>query len=313
MSAGAVGAAGAALPAAVTTVRDDWADPARGRVLPVLLRLPAAEAGPAPIVVVSHGLGGSREGLAYLGEALAQAGYAAIHVQHPGTDSSIWQGASDPRAGMLAAVMDPGRALARLQDVAFVLDELARRNAAAATGPLAGRFDLSRSAVAGHSYGAWTVLHALGERLPVPAAGLVLPDPRLRAGVALSPVPPIGLSPEAAYLPVRTPVLHVTGTADSGWGVSDWRQRTLGYRYSSGPAALAVLDGAAHASFAGEAVAGGYWNQPTYQARTARLAVAFLDAALLGDAAARDALLAGAGLSRGDRIEARGLERLPVG
>lgn len=295
-------------PSAIRVLREDWADPARGRVLPMLLRLPSDQ-GPAPVVVLSHGLGGSREGLPYLGEALAAAGYAAVHVQHPGTDSSVWQGGGDPRSGMLAAAMDPGRALARLQDVAFVLDELARRNR---SGPLAGRFDLSRAAIAGHSYGAWTVTHMLGERLPLPAP-LTLPDPRLRAGIAMSPIPPLGLPPEAAYAPLRLPVLYVTGTADSGWGVSDWRQRTLGYQHGTGPAVLAVLDGAAHAAFAGEAVAGGYWNQPTYQGRTARLAVEFLDAALLGDAAARDALLAGTGLSRGDRIEARGLDRLPVG
>ena len=285
-------------------VRQEWHDPARDRSLPMLIRLPAGTA-PAPVVLVTHGLGGTREGLAYLGKALAAAGYVSVHVQHPGTDASVWQGAADARLAMIAAAMDASRALDRLHDAAFVLDELERR--AAADAMLGGRIDMRSVAVAGHSYGAWTVLHLLGQRLPVADVGLRLPDPRLRAGIALSPIPPMGLSPAQAYAPVRAPILYVTGTRDQGWGVGNWRQRTLGYQNSTGPAALAILDGAAHASFAGEAVAGGYWNQPTYQARTAQLGVLFLRAVLDGSQAARAALAAGGGLQPEDRLEVRGL------
>ena len=273
----------------------------------MLVRLPAGGSGgaPAPVVVVSHGLGGTRDGLAYLGEALAQAGYVAVHVQHPGTDSSLWQGGGDARLAMMAAAMDPARALDRLQDSVFVLDELGRRNTA--DPDLAGRLDLSRMAMAGHSYGAWTVLHLLGERLPVAGVTVRLPDPRLQAGVALSPIPPIGMPAADAYAPVQKPLLYVTGTRDQGWGVASWRERTQGYANTSGPAALAVLDGAAHASFAGEAVAGDYWNQPTYQTRTARISVLFLDAVLKHDAGAAARLAGRTGLAPADHLDLRGL------
>src|SRR4051812_19485771 len=40
-----------------------WHDAARNRTLPVRLRLPRGT-GPAPAVLISHGLGGSRDGLA---------------------------------------------------------------------------------------------------------------------------------------------------------------------------------------------------------------------------------------------------------
>lgn len=290
--------------AAATVVREEWRDASRSRGIPVLIRLPDA-LGPAPVVIVSHGLGGSREGLAYLGEALAAAGYAAVHVQHRGSDTSLWQGASDARGSFQAAAFDPRVALDRLYDVVFVLDELGRR-VASAPGPLAGRLDLGRAAIAGHSFGAWTVMHMLGQRLPIPGFGPRLPDPRLRAGVALSPIPPLGIGPEAAFAPVRAPVLHVTGTADTGWGVQDWRERTAGFRFQSGPAVLAVLQGASHVAFAGEAAAGAHWNDPAYHARTARLAVGFLDGVLRGDAAAMSALLHGEGLAPADRVEAKG-------
>lgn len=285
---------------------DTWTDPARGgRALPVRIRLPAGT-GPAPAVVISHGLGGSRDGLGYLGRALAEAGFVAVHIQHPGTDIALWNGGGDFSTALMAAALDAGQALARLQDGIFALDELARR-AAAPGGPLRGRVDLSRLATAGHSYGAWTVQHMLGQRLPGGERGLSLPDPRLKAGVALSPVPPRGLPPRLAFGRVATPMLHVTGTLDSGYieGATP-QDREIPFRAISGPPqALAVLEGANHAAFADEPAAGPRWSNPAYHARAGGLAALFLRAALLGDAAARAALRAGAPglLEEGDRLE----------
>lgn len=292
---------------AVPPERTTWRDAARKRDVPVLIRRPAGS-GPAPLVLLSHGLGGSREGLAYLGEALAAAGYTAVHLQHKGSDAAIWQGAADARASIGAAVTDIGAALARLQDVVFALDTLL----ADGEPLLRGRIDPGRIAIAGHSYGAWTVSHMLGERLPLGGFGLNLPDPRLRAGIALSPIPPlpipvIGVPAAVAYQGITAPILHVTGTRDSGMGVPDWRSRTVGYRTATSPGLLAVLDGAVHASFAGEAEVGGHWNDPTYQPRTARLACWFLDAVLRGDTGARTALLRGEGLAPRDAIESKGI------
>ena len=306
-SAQAASASQAAPSQAVAPQRTTWRDPARKRDVPVLIRLPAGS-GPAPLVVLSHGLGGSREGLAYLGEALAGAGYVAIHLQHKGSDAAIWQGAADVRASMGAAVTDIGAALARLQDVVFALDTVQ----ADGEPLLQGRIDQDRIAIAGHSYGAWTVSHMLGERLPLGGFGLKLPDPRLRAGIALSPIPPlpipvIGVPAAVAYRGITAPILHVTGTRDGGMGVPNWQARTVGYRTATSPGLLAVLDGAVHASFAGEAEVGGYWNDPTYQPRTARLACWFLDAVLRGDASARTALLRGEGLAPRDVVESKGM------
>ena len=185
----------AATPAAAAADRREvWRDAARARDVPVLLRLPDA-AGPRPVVVVSHGLGGSREGLAYLGRAFAGAGFVAVHLQHAGTDSAIWQGGGP---GLAAAALDPSNALARLQDGIFAVGEVLRRGGLAGDA-LTGRVDAARIAVAGHSYGAWTVQHLLGQLLPGGDRGLGLPDARLRAGIALSPSPPRGLPPRAAF------------------------------------------------------------------------------------------------------------------
>jgi predicted dienelactone hydrolase len=295
---------------------DTWHDAARGRALPVRLRLPAVR--PAPVVFLSHGLGGSRDGLAYLGAALAAAGFLAIHLQHPGTDAAVMADAVDGRAALAAAVLDVRQALARLQDGVFALDELARR--AARGGPLAGLADPGRIAFAGHSYGAWTVQHLVGQRLPGGARGLDLPDPRIGAGIALSPSPPRGLPPRLAFARVTTPLLHVTGTLDHGFveGATP-EDRLIPYQSIAGaPQALLLLAGATHASFAGEAAAGGRWNEPTYHARVGAVAVLFLRAVLRREPAAAAALAGGARgvLAAADRLETNRLQPLrlqPVG
>jgi len=295
---------GAAAAGAVLT--EDWTDPARRRVLPVRLRLPQGE-GPAPAVVLSHGLGGSREGLGYLGRALAEAGFVVLHLQHPGTDSALWQGRADIGVALMAAALDAGQALARLQDGIFALGELLRR--AAMPGPLHGRVDPARLAAAGHSYGAWMVQHLVGQRLPGGDHGLRLPDPRLKAGILLSPIPSRGLPPRFAFGRVAAPLLHVTGTLDNGY-IEGTRpaDREIPFHAVSGvPQVLAVLNGATHAAFADEPAAGPRWADPTYHTRTAGLAVAFLRAMLLGDTEAAELLRSGAPglLAAGDRLETK--------
>ncbi|ONG56314.1 acetylhydrolase [Pseudoroseomonas deserti] len=295
-----------ALPAAAAPpriLREEWRDAARDRRLPVLLRLPDTP-GPAPLMIVSHGLGGSREGLAYLGQALAEAGILTVHLQHPGTDDSLWRGVPDRRANLLAAASDANRALDRLLDVRFALDSLA------AAPSLKGRVDTGRIGIGGHSYGAWLVQHMLGQRLPGGDRGLALPDPRLSAGIALSPMPPEGLPPRLAFARVTAPLLHVTGSQDHSWlGGTSAEARRIPYDATSGPAALAVLQGATHAAFAGETGVGGSWEDATYHPRSAGLAVAFLRSLWLGDAASGAFLRAGAPglLAAGDRLETRGL------
>jgi predicted dienelactone hydrolase len=278
----------------------EWQDLDRGRRIPVRIRLPASSA-PAPVVIISHGLGGSRDGLAYLGNGLANAGFVAVHLQHPGTDTAVWRDAESVPLAMAAAVLDVRNALDRLKDVGFALDTLPR------TAALHGGVDMSRAAVAGHSYGAWTVLHMLGERLPGGNWGLELPDRRLKAGIAISPFPPLGLPPSVAYAPITAPILHITGTEDRGFIEAQTpADRAIPYRNIRAPQVLAVLAGATHASFAGEAAAGPRWNDPTYQSRTASLAALFLRTVLERDINAEAQLRRGAPLMPGDLIETKG-------
>jgi len=132
-------------------VRDD----ARQREIPLRVYLPASTA-PAPIVLFSHGLGGSREGYAYLGEHWAARGYVAVFMQHPGSDDSVWKGAprGERRDAMEQAASGRNFFL-RVQDVRAVLDQLDSWNGTAGH-TLAVRLDLARVGMSGHSFGAVT-------------------------------------------------------------------------------------------------------------------------------------------------------------
>lgn len=269
--------------------RDTWRDPARSRDVPVLLRWPEGD-GPAPLVVLSHGLGGSREGLGYLGRALAGAGIAALHVQHPGSDSAVWQGQANPFAAMAGAARDPRVAAARLRDIPFALDEALRR--------FPDRLDRARVAVAGHSFGAWAAAHVLGQAPPLALSGI--PDRRFRAGILLSPVP--GLLGPPRVEAIAAPLLHVTGTEDrTALDGAGPEERLAIFRRAAGPPqAAAVLGGAAHLAFAGAEEAGAGHVSPRFHARVAALALAFLRGPFGGNwAAMREPGL----LAEGDALE----------
>ena len=75
-------------------------DTPRQREIPLRIYLPANQA-PAPLLLFSHGLGGSRTGNPYLGEHWSARGYIVVVMQHHGSDEGVWRGMRPDR--MLAA------------------------------------------------------------------------------------------------------------------------------------------------------------------------------------------------------------------
>src|SRR5690242_6281498 len=93
-------------PHKVLTRLEEWTDAARDRIIPVKLYLPdPATAGdrPMPVIITSHGLGGTREGISYADNYWAGRGYVCVHLQHPGSDASVWRDAKEPLAALKAA------------------------------------------------------------------------------------------------------------------------------------------------------------------------------------------------------------------
>ena len=92
-------------------------------------RLSSREKTAAPVVLFSHGLGGSREGSAFLGKHWSARGYVCVFLQHPGSDTSVWKGKpAGGIAGRDAKAASLENFLLRVKDVPAVLDQLERWN-----------------------------------------------------------------------------------------------------------------------------------------------------------------------------------------
>jgi len=203
-------------PLKVGILRPEWTDSARDRAVPVKIYYPEEPRGPFPVIVFSHGLGGTRDTYEYLGSHWASHGYVAVHLQHRGSDDAVWRESTEPGPAMARSAMNPRNALDRALDVHFALDQLALL-AQQASSPLAGRLDLARVGVAGHSFGAWTTLAVAGQAMP--RSGAKFLDPRVKAAIAMSaPTPPalaMGADATSIYGGIRIPILHMTGTEDA--------------------------------------------------------------------------------------------------
>ena len=256
----------------------DWVDARRARAVPVRLYWPNAVARSArvPLVVFSHGIGGSRRGYRYLGQHWASHGVASLHLQHVGSDRNVWFGNPLGMLGRLQDAAQDGEAIARAQDLRFALDQLL-----APDGAFAPRIDTERIAAAGHSYGANTVLLAAGARLQRQGRWVDLREPRLQAAIVLS-APPFYGEPDPAPIlaPVALPTLHVTATGDviriPGY-YSGAEDRVAVFEATGSTAkALAVFEGGSHSMFTDRAGTGGAELNPRVKAATQELSLTFL-------------------------------------
>jgi dienelactone hydrolase len=233
------------------------ADPAPERTLPTTIYLPDGE-GPGPLIVFSHGLGGSPQKFTGIHQAWAAAGYVVAAPRFPLTSDAN----PDHRTEVGDLFQQPA-------DISFVLDELLTASAAT-TGPLAGRIDPERVGAAGLSLGGATTY------------GLVMNDccvdPRVRAAVVMAGA--VLITTGGNDTDRGVPVLALHGDTDLALpyslGRSAWE--SLG-----GPAWLVTLRGGDHA--------GPFEDFPTpWDDAVAASTIAFWDAVLGGEPLVNDEL-----------------------
>ncbi len=261
----------------------DWHDAARQRDVPVRLYLPASASSlrPAPLVVFSHGIGGSRTGYRYLGSHFASQGVASLHLQHVGSDRNLWSGSVFSLVARLQGAAQEGEALSRARDLRFALDQVLG-------GEFAARLDASRVVAAGHSYGANTSLLAVGARVERQGEVVDLRDTRLRAAIVISAPPFYGESePQRILAPIRVPTLHITATEDiiripGYYSAADDRIAVFD-AIGSSRKTLAVFEGGSHSMFTDRRGTGGAALNPQVKMATQALSMAFLHSVFDGD------------------------------
>lgn len=264
------------------TVQDElWRDSQRQREIPVRVYSPAVQSGERlPLIIVSHGLGGSRMGYSYLGRHLAANGYIAVHLQHEGSDRSIWSANPFRMMNNLAGATQEAHAVDRARDVSFAIDQLL------ADPQWQSKIDPKRIGMAGHSYGANTALLITGAQVAREQGALDLRDSRVRAATIISAPPFHGEGEMKSILgKINVPTLHVTGTLDDirvpGYR-SNIDDRIAVFEATSAlvtgiPKHLIVFNGATHSIFTDRIDRAGLELNTTVKAATKQVALAFFD------------------------------------
>jgi len=253
-------------PSAVATLEEDWRDKDHESIVPVKLYYPKdlANQKALPLIIFSHGLGGSRERYQLWAEHWASHGYIVLLPTHEGSDTAaVTEAAKTAEKNLGAAegsVINLQTALRRVQDVTFVIDQMERANAGTladpALAPFKGKIDVEHIGMAGHSFGAETTQLVAGQSEKV-LLKVRFAEPRITAAIAMSPQPAVFLDQKTAFASIKIPIFYMTGTADDAplglAGVKAADRRIPFDNSINAPAYFVNFTGASHASFSGRA------------------------------------------------------------
>ncbi len=215
--------------------------------------------GPWPVIIFSHGAGGSKDAFAELSAQWASQGYVVIHPTH--SDS-----VQERRARGLPRTANPQDIVAnvklpeRMGDVTFVLDQLDE-----IAGKVEGLkdetgkslIDKSRIGMAGHSAGAMTTQLAYGAKVKVGGLGRArsYADPRIKAAILISGQ---GLEKrmfdKESWSEISGPMMVFSGSLDTTSVSNETPEsRTHPYVYAKpGNKYLVFIEGATHGSYQGK-------------------------------------------------------------
>jgi len=260
----------------------------RDRDVPIRIYYPKSAEGKLPVILFSHGLGGSREGYGYLGRYWASHEYVSVHITHRGSDTeaAMANGPDQFKQTAEAIASDPMNAVDRCKDVSFIIDQLTAANDDDKF-PLKGRLDLSHIGMAGHSFGANTTMLISGEQT---RSGRSFADDRIKCAIVISP--PVAVPKamfERAYAGVKIPLFVMTGTKDdSPIGESKAADRRVPFDHVKDiPAFLITFDGGDHMLFANNNRRAKQPTDDRYHQLILQGSVAFFDAYLRSDESAK--------------------------
>ena len=182
---------------------------------------PVINAGPFPLVIVSHGYPGNRFLLSHLAENIASKGYVVASIDH--TDSTY-----RTQAAFGSTLRN------RSLDQLFVLDEMARLNADESSF-LNGLINTDNTAIVGYSMGGYGAVITAGGGVttsstlfpfspPFGTLGIhesgsdthnALPDPRIKTAIAIAPWGRnFGFFDAQGMAGIQIPILFMAGSED---------------------------------------------------------------------------------------------------
>lgn len=180
------------------------------------------EAGPYPLIIISHGYPGNRYLLSHLGENLASKGYVTVAIDH--TDSTY----SD-QAAFGSTLLN------RSLDQLFILNEITRLSQPTSASFLAGLVNTELTGIIGYSMGAYGVVNVVGGGYTAasvaypwgtPSGALAIRqagneafeqslDDRIKAVIAFAPWGMnTGFWDAEGLKGIKTPIMFVAGSAD---------------------------------------------------------------------------------------------------
>jgi len=257
-------------------------DAQRNKDLDVSISYPT-RGGPFPVIIFSHGYGGSNRAYEPLVANWTSRGYVVIRPSHADADAlrealrdrgaerreQRQQGRSERRKPTPEELQqqaqfrpNPPESIwekerepqwrDRALDITLVIDSLGELETHYPE--LKGKMDAKKIGVGGHSYGAFTALLLAGMKT-FGNPPLQLADPRVTAVLAMSPqgiAANRGLTAES-WREVKVPAMFMTGTRDFGAAESEtplWRRDP----FEGSPAGdkyFVLIEGARHLTFAG--------------------------------------------------------------
>ncbi len=218
---------------------------------------PDKAAGPYPVIVFAHGLGGTPQDYITLLTHWASAGFVVAAPLFPLSNANVPGGP------------DAGDVVNQPKDMSYVIDNVLS-DSQLPSGTLSGLVDPKEIGAAGHSNGAVTTLGLV--------ANTCCFDSRIKAAVVMAGTTE-GFPPGHYDVSKAPPLLLVHGTADQ---LIPYRSAPLIYNEARGPKGLLTLVGGSHDGAAG--------HDPRSASTVIRTTTDFFEAYLLGNRQARSRL-----------------------
>jgi predicted dienelactone hydrolase len=270
--------------------------PARGessRDIPIKVRFPIGANGALPLVVFSHGMGGSSAAFPEFSDHLASHGYVVILPTHSDSVKLRREKGEDAGREILgnpAAYVRNVKPMERVDDIKRILDAIPTIEQKIFADAKA---TISREAItmAGHSAGAMTTQMVFGVKVRTRVLGGVqsVADPRIKAAIVISGQGlKTRLFTKDSWSDLDKPMLVITGSEDTAKAGNDTPEsRRHPFEYA--PASqgephtyLLWIEGATHGSYQSKSAATLLGEKPgdpaMVAAATSSATLAFLDA-----------------------------------